>query len=215
MVLWTVHDDENHARLVSRLFSGGQWKPLYNFSDSVSAISKITTSPSVISHRSGSFTAVWHQYDGDHSRIMFRRYISGKRYESPWPLAQIPGKNLFYPAVASNESGTRITVVYGVKGVKGFLTDGTIMNSVMARTRGSPGDWAQPIYIGLSGSGRAVPQVAMDGEENSTVVWEELAGSSWRVKATRHDLGQWQVPQTTLCVDCSSPFLAVDKAGNA
>ena len=212
MALWTVYDDENHARLVSRLFLGGQWKPLYNFSDSVPAISKMNTSPSVISHRSGSFTAVWHQYDGGNSRIMIRRYISGKGYDTPYAVAETKAKNLYHPAVAADESGAAITVVYGVKG---FLTDGTTMNSVMASTKGPTGDWAQPIYIGLSGSWLAVPQIAMDVEANSTVVWEEVAGSSWRVKATRHDLGKWQVPQTTLCVDCSSPSLAVDKAGNA
>jgi hypothetical protein len=127
-------------------------------------------------------------------------------------VAQIQEKNLYYPAVASNESGTAITVTYGVKG---FLADGSVMNTVMASTKGATGDWAQPVYIGLSGSKLPMPQVAMDGQGNSTVVWEEVAGSSWRVKATRHGLGQWQAPQTTLCVDCNSPSLAVDKAGNA
>ncbi|MFM2004472.1 MAG: hypothetical protein RLZZ09_127 [Pseudomonadota bacterium] len=217
MVLWTVYEDENHARIVSRLFSGGQWKPSYNFSDSFAAISRVNTSPSIISHRSGSFTAVWHEYDqygGENSRIMIRRYISGKGYEAPYAVAEIKERNLYHPAVASNESGTVITVVYSAKT---FTTEGKVMNTVMASTKGVTGDWAQPLYIGLSGELLPVPQVAMDGEGNSTVVWQDYGtfADRWRVSTTRHNLGSWTYKQVVLCVDCSSPSLAVDKAGNA
>jgi hypothetical protein len=147
---------------------------------------------------------------------MIRRYISGKGYDSLWPVAHYQGKNMYYPAVASNETGTAIIVVYSAKT---FTSTGDVMNTVWGSTKEGTGDWAAPRIIGLSSLKLSVPQVAMDGEANSTVVWEEeiatSTGNRWLVRATRHSPGPWIFKQFPVCSDCSSPSMAVDKAGNA
>jgi len=145
---------------------------------------------------------------------MIREYINGKWFGFPQGVAQTKGQNLYYPAVASNENGSIITVAFTHKN---FTSDGRAMNTVEASTKEGAGGWAKPTIIGISGLRLSAPQVAMDGEGNTTVVWEDITESSnhWRVLTTRHSPGPWQFKQVLLCVDCSSPSLAVDKVGNA
>jgi hypothetical protein len=201
---------------MSRFFKGGKWTPTTKISLDITGI--VNASPSIISPNKNSFTVVWNQYYREYSQVVIREYIKGKWLDIPRGLVEMKGKNLYYPAVASTDNGMHTTVVYSVKGTS---SDGSLMHAIMASTRDfnkyGVGSWADPMYIGLSYLKLSIPQVAMDGEGNSTVVWEVLDALSgpWLVRATRHSPDAWTYKQIALCVNCSNPSLAVDKAGNA
>lgn len=213
MIVWTTYG-ENWTRIDGSLFSAGKWKDVDIFFDF-----DMHSSPSITCSRPGLFNIVWRAYLTKNvkypaSFILTTNYLKGKGSKI-WLVAEAEGDKLFNPKIASSPTGKDSTIVYEKKTL---LEDGSVMNELMAIRKESDA-WTNPVYIGLSGQHVSAPLVSLDGQGNTTVVWEYLTALTGQrhVKATRYSLGQWgsEVNQTTLCENCSSPSLAVDEQGKA
>ncbi len=78
--------------------------------------------------------------------------------------------------------------------------------------------WTPPVSVSVAGSAARAPQVAVDGDGNTTVVWESGTGSSRSIRSAFHPTGgPWDASFTRIPAgtDCFDPQLAVNPAGAA
>jgi hypothetical protein len=211
-VAWKRFDGFHDRIEERRITPAGERLPAES-TNLLSADKQDAVEPEVASAPDGTSTVVWSRYDGSDSIVQERRIDPQGAPEGE--LAEVDnlsaeGENAQQPEVAVDPDG-EATVVWS-------RFDGS--NWLIQGQRLDPAGALDGTVANLSATGRdaAEPELAIDAEGRTTVVWERYDGSSFVVQARRLDAAGVPGAVQNLSAggrDAAEPQLAVDPDGTA
>ncbi|GBD97328.1 MAG TPA: choice-of-anchor D domain-containing protein [Nitrospirae bacterium] len=207
MAVWKRFDGTVWSIWANRYAAGYGWEAEGVIETNTDDVDK----PQVAMDGSGNAFAVWEQYDGTDWSIWANKYATATGWATAVAIETGTG-GAFSPEVAIDGSGNAIAVWRQY--------DGTLWNVWANRyTAGSGWGTAQLIETNNNGDA-ALPQIAMDGNGNATVVWAQFNNNTSRysIWANRYAAGSGWGSAAAIesnSEDTYNPNVAMDGSGNA
>lgn len=216
IVVWHQTDGSNSQIFMSSCHAG-VWTDPSGPSDNVSPDGQDAWVPDVAMNASGDAVVAWSQTDGTESRIFVSLYRSGT-WTHPTALTEgisPAGSDAYFPQVAIADDGD-VLVVW-------MQSDGTDQAIFASSQRGGVWDHPDSLADNLSPSGTsaAFAQVAMDGDGDAVVAWQQNDGTENQVYLSSFDNGSWTNPASLAAHvspsggACDVPAVAVNRSGDA
>lgn len=203
IVVWQQFDG-GHDSVYSRMYVGGVWGPVTLVEHGTGD----AWSPQVAMNDQGNAIVVWQQYDGSSHLSLYAKCLTSGIW-GPVKLLEYASGDAWSPQVALDCSGNSVVVW--------TQYDSSSHLSVYAR-QFSSGSWG-PVTALENGNGNAwSPQVAMDCNGNTIVVWSQLDGTfHMNVYAKCLSSGTWGAVTSLKAGsgEATSARIAMDCNGNA
>jgi hypothetical protein len=158
----------------------------------------------------GDAVAVWDRSSGSSHEIQAATRLAGGAWQTPVKLFEAPRAG--FPAIAIDPQGEAV-----VAWTSGSVEAHQAVDAAVGTAIG--GGWSAPVQVGESGDDGDEPQVAIDPQGNSVVVWAahpESSGSSFIQATSRQVGGAWSAPADISEGNVAMlPGVAFDAQGNA
>ncbi len=222
VIVWRQRYDNvsSHYRIFKAEYRQGQWSWPQDVSESISPFAYLTDNPQVAMDGDGNAIVVWQQYDNGRWQIFMAQYRNGQWTDFNFPeRLSLAGQHAVNPQVAMNANGDAVVVWQQY--------DGASPNYYrIYKAEYRNGLWSRPSAFddNLSPAGihAYYPRVAMDGDGNTIVVWQQQDSiNRWQVFKAEYRNGLWEKPQdrddniSPDFINAYLPKVAMDTAGNA
>ena len=206
-VVWARSDGSNNRVQSMRLDADGTAGPFFF---NLSAIGQSAGDAQIAIDGSDRATVTWTQDDGSNYRIRSARLAAGGS-GAPGPVQTLsaPDQDAYLPQIAI-DSSDRATIVWQ-------RSDGSYsrIQSVRLAADGAPGPFQT---LSAPGQTANYPQVALDGSDRATIVWQRSDGSNSRAQSVRLGADGTAGPVQTLSAPGQTAHeaqVAIDGAGRA
>ncbi len=216
LIVWHQHDGINWQIFKSE-YRDGTWTHPADLDDHISKNGQDAYEPQVAMDGGGNALIVWRQSDGSNNQIFRSEYRDGA-WTHPDGLEDNispDDQGADSPRVAMDGDGNALIVWCQVDG-----SDRQIFKSEYR-----DGAWTDPAGLdnNISPDGESVddPQVAMDNNGNTLIVWRQSDGDNYQVFRSEYRNGVWTHPTglddniSPDGQDAEEPQAAMDASGNA
>jgi len=216
IITWEQSDGSNFQIFKSE-YRGGVWIHPSSLSDNISPDGQYAQNPQVAMDNNGNAIITWEQSAGSNFQIFKSEYRGGV-WIHPSSLSDNisqDGQNAYNPQVAMDNNGNAIIVW------RQF--DGANYQIFKSEFRG--GVWHHPSSlsdnISPDGQSAVYPQVAMDNNGNTIIVWRQFDGANYQIFKSEFRGGVWTHPSSLSDnispdgQDAHNPQVAMDNNGNA
>lgn len=188
-------------------------KPFQNKWQSPQSISKEkvnNSNPQICIDPFDNLTVVWNEFNGTYGSIQSVSKLANKNWQKNSQMLSIPGKNTFSPQVASNTLGdvTAVWEAFDEKKIKSIHTSTKRLGEAWQNT---------PDCISFIPDHCVTPQIAIDLNNNVTVVWNNFKGFRRIFALTKYFGQNWDEVKTEIISSddraAFSPQVAYDPFG--
>lgn len=187
---------------------GGSWSHPVDANDKISPDGKDAYFPRVAMDNSGNAIIVWRQRDSSNNYQVFKSEYRSGSWTHPTDIddnISPDGYDVKYPQVAMDNNGNAVIVWY--------QSDGSVDQVFKSEYRS--GSWTHPTdiddNINPDGDNCYYPQVAMDNNGNTIIVWEQDDGDSTHIFISEYRSGSWTYPASlsdSISPDGKNAFLS-------
>ncbi len=196
LIVWYQSDGTNFQIFKSE-YRKGVWTHPTSLSDSISLDGQTAYNPQVAMDNNGNAIIVWQQSDASmyHVYHIFKSEYRSAIWKHPTSLSDNispDGQRAWNPQVAIDNNGNAIIVWYQYDGSTGAFE--------VFKSEYRSGAWKHPASIAdhispdAVNSLNVVPQVAMDNNGNTIIVWGQTNGATEQVFKSEYRSGVWKHP---------------------
>ncbi len=175
VIVWNQYDGNGNHQIFKSEYRNGTWINPASLTDNISPEGQDAKSPQVAMDDNGNAVIVWSQYDGSNYQIFESEYRNGT-WTNPTLTDSISpkGKNASKPQAAMDNNGNAVIVWHQYDG----------SNKRIFKSEYRNGTWINPTSLtnNISPEGQDAyrPQVAMDDNGNTVIVWDQYVDNGYR-----------------------------------
>ncbi len=216
IIVWS-RSDGNASQIYKSEYRDGAWTHPTNLTDNISPDGENAQRPQVAMNDQGEAIIVWKQSDGESLQTFKSEYRDGT-WTHPTNLSDniSPDDNdVYLPQVAMNNNGETV--------IAWFQYRGDYLRIYMSEYRG--GVWTHPSgssdYIDPGSLNATHPQVAIDNDGATIIVWSQLAEGKSRIFKSEYREGAWTHPSDSSDyispegLSANNPAVAMNENGDA
>jgi hypothetical protein len=205
IAVWTIFNGTNFI-----IQSSTSADPASSWSAPVDISAGESVNPQLAIDGNNNVISVWTRFDGTNLRIQSSASAdSGSTWSAPVNLSAA-GQDANLPQLAIDGNNNVIAVWQRSDGTK------TIIQSSTSADSGS--SWSAPVNLSAAGQNAALPQLAIDGNNNVIAVWQRSDGTNTIIQSsTSADSGStWSAPADISDAggNAVNPQLAIDGNNN-
>ncbi|PKN51686.1 MAG: hypothetical protein CVU55_10625 [Deltaproteobacteria bacterium HGW-Deltaproteobacteria-13] len=175
LIVWAQSNGAN-SQIFKSEYRSGTWTNPLSLDDNISPDGQNAAFPQVAMDDNGNAIIVWYQSDGANSRIFKSEYRSGAwSYPDLTDGISPAGQNAGLPQLAMGNNGNAIIVWMQSDGANVQIFKSEYRNSFWI----NPSDLS--VHISPDGQDAFLPQVAMDHNGNTVIVWFQSDGANLQI----------------------------------